>query len=59
MVVFPSPEKAEVARKIKAMLEGYEGISTAWARVNYGQDEMELMLEMTSKKVNSQGSGAK
>ncbi len=27
------------------MLESYEGISTAWARVNYGQDELELSLK--------------
>ena len=27
------------------MLESYEGISTAWARVNYGQDELELTLK--------------
>ncbi len=40
-----SPRKAEVARKIKAMLESYDGISTAWARVNYGQDELELSLK--------------
>ncbi len=40
-----SPAKAEVAREIKSMLESYEGISTAWARVNYGQDELELSLK--------------
>ncbi len=40
-----SPEKAEVAEEIKRMLEGYEGISTAWAGVNYGQDELELSLK--------------
>ncbi len=40
-----SPEKAEVAEQIRAMLEGYEGISAAWARVNYGQDELELSLK--------------
>ena len=42
----PSSErKAEVAREIKAMLESYEGISNAWALVNYGQDELELTLK--------------
>ncbi len=40
-----SPEKAQVAEDIKTMIEGYEGISTAWARVNYGQDELELSLK--------------
>ena len=40
-----SPEKAEVARKIKELLEGYEGISSAWARINYGQDELELQMK--------------
>lgn len=40
-----SPKKAEIAERIKDMLESYEGISTAWARVNYGQDELELALK--------------
>lgn len=40
-----SPEKAKLARRIKELLEGYEGVSTAWARVNYGQDELELSLK--------------
>jgi len=40
-----SPEKAAVAEQIRTMLEGYEGISAAWARVNYGQDELELSLK--------------
>ncbi len=40
-----SPQKAEVAEKIRTLLEGYEGISAAWARVNYGQDELELSLK--------------
>lgn len=40
-----SPAKAEVAEQIRIMLEGYEGISAAWARVNYGQDELELSLK--------------
>ena len=40
-----SEEKARVAREIKALLESFEGISTAWARVNYGQDELELSLK--------------
>ena len=40
-----SPKKAEVARKVKEMIENSEGISTAWARINYGQDELELSLK--------------
>ncbi len=40
-----SPAKTKVAREIKAMLEGYDGIATAWARVNEGQDELELTLK--------------
>ena len=40
-----SPEKANVAREIRTMLESFEGISTAWAHVNYGQDELELSLK--------------
>lgn len=40
-----SPEKAEVARKIKTLLEEYKGFSSAWANINYGQDELELRLK--------------
>jgi multidrug efflux pump subunit AcrB len=40
-----SPAKAELAQRIKEMLQGYAGISTAWAHVNYGQDELELSLK--------------
>ena len=40
-----SPEKADVAMRIKAILESYEGVSSAWARVNFGQDELELSLK--------------
>ena len=40
-----SPEKAEVAQEIKNMLERYAVINTAWAHVNYGQDELELALK--------------
>ena len=39
-----SPQKNQVARDIEAMLEQYEGISSAWSRVNEGQDELELSL---------------
>jgi multidrug efflux pump subunit AcrB len=40
-----SPEKSQVAEEIRDMLEAYEGISSAWANVNYGQDELELSLK--------------
>ena len=40
-----SPEKRAVAEQIRDMLENYEGISSAWADVNYGQDELELSLK--------------
>lgn len=40
-----SPQKAEVAERIKALLESFDGVSTAWARVNYGQDELEFSLK--------------
>ncbi|GAA4441239.1 efflux RND transporter permease subunit [Bremerella cremea] len=40
-----SPEKAEVARQIKAMLQEYKEFGTVWANINYGQDELELRLK--------------
>lgn len=40
-----SPKKAEVAERIKTMLQGYSGIKTAWAQINYGQDEIEFTLK--------------
>lgn len=40
-----SPEKAEVARQIKSLLEEYKAFSSAWANINYGQDELELRLK--------------
>ncbi|TWU28125.1 efflux RND transporter permease subunit [Bythopirellula polymerisocia] len=40
-----SPEKAEVARDIRAILDEYEGFSSTWANVNYGQDELELTMK--------------
>lgn len=40
-----SAAKNKVAREIQAMLQKYEGISSAWARVNEGQDELELSLK--------------
>jgi multidrug efflux pump subunit AcrB len=40
-----SSKKAEVAERIKAMLQGDRGIKTAWAQINYGQDEIEFTLK--------------
>lgn len=40
-----SPEKQQVAEQIRDMLQGYDGITTAWADINYGQDELELSLK--------------
>lgn len=39
-----SAKKAEAAQKIKAMIQSQPGIRTAWADINYGQDELELRL---------------
>ncbi|MCO6044292.1 efflux RND transporter permease subunit [Aeoliella sp. ICT_H6.2] len=40
-----SPEKAEVAREIRELLRTYDGFSSTWANINYGQDELELRLK--------------
>ncbi|TWT92860.1 Multidrug resistance protein MdtB [Botrimarina colliarenosi] len=40
-----SPAKAEVARQIRALLQEYDGFSSTWSGVNYGQDELELSLK--------------
>jgi len=40
-----SPKKAEIAQRMKTLLESYGGIRTAWAQINYGQDELELSLK--------------
>lgn len=40
-----SPKKAELAERIKAMIERYGGFATAWAQVNCGQDELEFTLK--------------
>lgn len=39
-----SPTKAAVAEQIKTLLQSQPGIRTAWAQINYGQDELELTL---------------
>ena len=40
-----SDEKAEVAEQISDLLEGYEGISSAWARVNFRSNGLEFTLK--------------
>ena len=41
-----SPTKIAVAEQIKDLLEGYdEEFSSVWAKINYGQDELELSLK--------------
>ncbi len=40
-----SPTKAKIALSIKTLIESQPGIKTAWAWVNYGQDELELSLK--------------
>lgn len=40
-----SPEKAEVARAIRSLLQTYDDFSSTWANINYGQDELELRLK--------------
>ncbi len=40
-----SPEKTKVAKEIRDILEGYSGIASAWADVDYGQDELELSMK--------------
>ncbi len=39
-----SAEKAAVAEQMKALIQAQPGIRTAWAQVNFGQDELELTL---------------
>ncbi len=40
-----SPEKADVARAIRAILQEYDQFSSTWANINYGQDELEITLK--------------
>ncbi len=40
-----SPEKLEVAKEMRDLLEGYAGIASAWADVDYGQDELEVSMK--------------
>ncbi|MGI9429113.1 MAG: efflux RND transporter permease subunit [Bythopirellula sp.] len=39
-----SPEKTEVAREMRKILDEYDEFSRTWANVNSGQDELELTL---------------
>ena len=40
-----SEKKNEIAERIADLLEGFDGIRTAWAKINHGQDELEFTLE--------------
>ena len=40
-----SEEKGDVAAKIRDLLTGYEGISTAWADINFRSDELVVSLK--------------
>ena len=40
-----SEQKNEIAQRIADVLREVEGITTAWAKVNYGQDELEFSLK--------------
>ena len=40
-----SPQKQQVARDIKAILETYDGLKDQWASVSNGQDELEISLK--------------
>ena len=40
-----SKKKNEIAERIADFLNDFEGITTAWARINYGQDELEFTLK--------------
>lgn len=40
-----SPEKVEVARNMREILQEYDGFANTWANTNQGQDELELTLK--------------
>lgn len=40
-----SPEKREIAREIKALLETYPGLKDQWTDVDEGQDELRISLK--------------
>ena len=40
-----SPEKANVAREMEKILQEYDGFTNTWAKINQGQDELELTLK--------------
>ena len=40
-----SEKKNEIAQRIADYLESFDGITTAWAKINYGQDELEFTLK--------------
>ncbi len=40
-----SPEKAQVAREMRKILQEYDGFANTWAGINQRQDELELTLK--------------
>lgn len=40
-----SEKKNEIAERISDLLKTFDGITTSWARINYGQDELEFTLK--------------
>lgn len=40
-----SEKKNEIAQRIVDYFESFDGITTAWANINYGQDELEFTLK--------------
>ncbi|MHC4581732.1 MAG: efflux RND transporter permease subunit, partial [Planctomycetota bacterium] len=40
-----SEKKNEIAQQIADYFESFDGIATSWARINYGQDELEFTMK--------------
>jgi len=40
-----SEKKNEIAQRVVDYLKSFDGITTAWANINYGQDELEFKLK--------------
>ena len=47
-----SPKKAEVAMRIKELLDGYDSLAATWAMINYGQDEIEFEMLPRAVELN-------
>jgi multidrug efflux pump subunit AcrB len=46
-----SPAKAQVAEQVKELLESYDGLTSVWAHINYGQDELEFELKPRAAEI--------